>query len=179
MKKHIFSVLLALFCYTFISAQDTLPTEIQLNPSGNLNRVVYKVSINDGVKKKRYLWGITDSTITLGTSRDNPNKGLRTIPAEQINWIKVRKEGKIGIGIGAGMAIGGLIGYIYGYTTADKSDTFFSPDFYGKIAALPVIPIGGILGGILAGRRPRMNIDGRRTVLAAEKQNLKQYLRWK
>ncbi len=186
MKKYIFTTILALFCRLLVSAQDTPPTDIQHIQPELLNRAVYKVWINDDVSKKWYLWGITDSTFVLGTSPDNPNTGIKIIPVEQVKRLKTRKVGSFANGFLLGGAIAGLAGYIGGNAQGDDPPCtdFICLDrrtakVKGIITALIIAPIGMVVGCIAGGYKHVTTIKGSRAVLAAEKQNLRKYQRWR
>ncbi len=186
MKKYTFTALLAFICHAMVSAQDTPPTEAQHIQPELLNRAVYKVWINDDVGKKWYLWGITDSTLVLGTSPDNPNTGIEVIPVEQVKWLKTRKVGRIANGAAIGAGIAGLAGFIGGNAQGDDPPcTDFiclnsrTAEVKGIITALLIAPIGMVVGCIAGGYKHVTTINGSRAVLAAEKQNLRQYLRWR
>ncbi len=189
MKKYIFTTILILFCRALVSAQDTPPPEMQHVQPELLNPVVYKVWIDNEVRKKWYLWGITDSTLILGTSPDNPNTGLDTIPVEQVTWLKTRKVGSVAKGLAIGAGVAGLGGAIGGYekgddpppprATIDRIVFSYTAKQKARYAAILLTPVGMIVGGIVGSVKDVTTLNGSRALLAAEKQNLKQYLRWK
>ncbi len=180
MKKIVFTVLFALLCAVGIWAQET-PSTKQPVQRELLKTEVYKVWVNDGDYRTWYLWGVTDSTVTLGTSAYNPKENAKTIPVEKLKWVKTRMSGAIGIGIVSGLGLAGFLGYAIGYSQGEEDDCIFciSAHTMGKLIGILSAPVGALVGGIIGSSIKTITINGSRATLAAEKERLKRYERWK
>lgn len=180
MKRIVFTVFFALLCAVGIWAQGT-PLKKQPVLRDSLKAGVYKVWVNDGDYRTWYLWGVTDSTVTLGTSAYNPKENTKTIPVEKLKWVKTRMSGAIGAGITSGFVLSGFLGYAIGHSRGDDGNCIFcfSAHQKGMFIGILSIPVGAVVGGIIGSSIKTITINGSRATLAAEKERLKQYERWK
>lgn len=185
MKKLFLTALLPWLCLTFLQAQDQpLPPVVSPPTQDTLKNKLYAVWMNESIFKKRYLWGLTDSTITLGTNPKRPRTGLVTYPIEEVKWLNVRREKNVLCGAGIGFATGAAIGFIIGYAEGDDR---CNPGSWcileltarqkGSFVAMLGAPIGAMVGGVLGSIRTKIPINGSRNTLAQQRKELEQYRR--
>lgn len=98
-----------------------------------------------------YLRNLSDSTMTLCTSRYRADTGLRVYPVEQVQWVKIREEGSILRGVGRGALFGFALGFVYGFLRGDNSPCKengicirISPFQSGLIYSLITTPVGAV-----------------------------------
>lgn len=181
MKKRFLTALLFLSYFTFLTAQSPTPT----SKPQELNKQIYHVWVDGPIKQRRYLWEVTDSTITLGTNARRPEIGKQVYRVEEIKWIKFRHAHAIGRGIllGGGIALttGILAGVAQGNDTP-KPETicvFCTAEEKSKLNALLLTPVGMVIGGAVGGRKIKVPLDGSRATLARQKKDFAKYLRYK
>lgn len=135
-------------------------------------------SIADG-----YLHQLSDSTLTLSTSRNSVNPDLRVFPVEQVEVIKYRKRGSIARGILSGALVGLFAGFGYGLMQGDdppcKSDQWvcvrFSATQKGMFYSAITVPAGALVGGIIGSFKTEINIGGSRSEYARQREQLERF----
>jgi hypothetical protein len=181
MKKFILAPLLFLSYFTLLTAQTPTPTP----KSQELNKQIYHVWVDGPIKQRRYLWDVTDSTITLGTNARRPEIGQQVYRVEAIKWIKFRHVHAIsrGILLGGGIALttGILAGIAQGNDTPQPESicVFCKAEDKAKLNALLLTPVGMVIGGAVGGRKIKVSIDGSRAILAQRNKDFVKYLRYK
>lgn len=129
-----------------------------------------------------YLRNLSDSTMTLCTSRYRADTGLRVYPVEQVQWVKVRERQSIVRGIGRGALFGFAVGFVYGLLQGDNSPCKesgicirFSPLQSGLIYSVVTTPIGAVAGGILGSFKTKITIGGSRSEYARQRAELEKH----
>lgn len=182
MRKNLLVALISGLCFTFLQAQDqSLPQKTAGITQDTLKKRVYYVWVNSTKYYGRYLWEITDSTLTVGTSKKKSNIGLQTYTAEQVNWVKFRTRGRWAKGAAIGFFAGAAVGFISGYAQGDDEPCylcfFTKAEEKGAILAIPGALGGAIFGGIIGGLKRKIPINGSRNTLAQQRKKLEQYKR--
>lgn len=173
MKKNLLVALISGLCFTFLQAQDQSETQNTFTKS-------YFVWVNSTASNVRYLWDITDSTITVGSSKKRSDMSLKTYNVEQVKWVKFRQKGSVEIGVIIGLLAGTVVGYLSGFAQGDDdpSNYFaFTAETKGTILAIPGALGGAIIGGIIGGLKRKIPINGSRNTLAQQRKKLEQYKR--
>jgi hypothetical protein len=174
MKKNLLVALISGLCFTFLQAQDQSATQNTFTKS-------YFVWVNSTASNVRYLWDITDSTITVGSSKKRSDMSLKTYNVEQVKWVKVRQKGSVEIGVIIGLLAGTVVGYISGYAQGDDEPCTIcfalDAETKGTILAIPGALGGAIIGGIIGGLKRKIPINGSRNTLAQQRKKLEQYKR--
>ncbi len=181
MKKIFLVVLLPWLCLDFLQAQDQpLPPVVSPPTHDTLKNRIYAVWVNGSIFKKRYLWNLTDSTITLGTNPKRPRTGLVTYPIEEVKWLNVRREKNVLLGAGIGFVTGAAIGYAEGDDRCNPGSWCLfelTAGQKGLFVAMLGAPVGAMVGGVLGSIRTKIPINGSRNTLAQQRKALEQYRR--
>ena len=173
MRKNLLAALIPWLCLTFLQAQDPSATQ-------NTNTKSYLVWVNSTASNVRYLWDITDSTITVGSSKKRSDMRLKTYTAEQVKWVKFRQKGSVGRGAFLGVLAGATVGFISGFSQGDDDPANFisiTAEAKGTMLAIPGAVGGAIIGCLIGCIKTKIPINNSRNTLTEQRKVLEKYKR--
>jgi|GEM_PF-3482207 len=129
-------------------------------------------SMDSPVVKIGYLQSLSDSSMTIHRGWYVKPREQQTFQAEQIQWVKFRKEGKVLRGVGIGAALGLTTGIIWGVALGDDPPCGPPPLYFcfsltrfqkGMFISLISVPVGALVGGLVRSGKTKFTLDGRRS----------------
>lgn len=124
----------------------------------NLNSI--KVVMKDGTSKSGLVVQADTGKLTLKRYKNNTRKfDLVPILYRDIDFIKIRKRGAIGLGVALGGLIGGLVGGAIGNAT-EPPNQYFMKGLHTASSATGGVILGAIVGGVLCGIKGKYPIHG-------------------
>lgn len=122
---------------------------------------VYKVWVELKNKDniKGYLIQLKDSAIVIV---ENSLTEPLPVSIANIEELKFRRKGKIGMGLGIGAGAGLVLGAITGYASGDDEPGFFSMTAEDKavVSGILLVPVGAGIGALVATGRSKYPIHG-------------------
>ena len=119
------------------------------------------------------IYDFNDSTIiitSVNSKQDLKNHNLifQKIPVTSIEYLKIRRKGKVGSNALIGAIICGTSGAIIGYSIGDDDPSncgswgnpCFSASDYAAMYGIPLFIVGGIAGAVAGVRHTHISIDG-------------------
>jgi hypothetical protein len=139
---------------------------------------VWIKKINVSKPEHGYLSNCSDSTLTLNYTYNLRQQNFSTTPVNQIEYVAFRKLDKPA----NGTLLGAFSGFIVGFTTGlmlgdDPPNQWFRMDKEQKGVAISIftLPIGAIVGGLIAKRKIYYYIDGSSASYARQKEKIRRY----
>ena len=138
---------------------------------------VYKlwVELKNQDVVKGYLIQLKDDAIVIV---ENSSTEPETISIANIEELKFRRKGKIGMSLGIGAGAGLLAGAIVGYASGDDEPGFFSMTAEDKAigSGILLLPVGAGIGAVVGTGRTKYPIHGELKNYANYRMELDKYI---
>ncbi len=152
------ALIVLLFGIPFTVCCQLPKTEYERSSVYNLNSI--KVVMKDGASMSGLVVQADTGKLTLKRYKNNTRKfDLVPILYRDIDFIKIRKRGAIGLGVALGGLVGGLVGGAMGNAT-EPPNQYFMKGLHTASSATGGVILGAIVGGGLCGIKGKYPIHG-------------------
>jgi small nuclear ribonucleoprotein (snRNP)-like protein len=137
-----------------------IPFSYGLNAQNNSKKIqIHKVWVKtmDGTKTTGVLYSADEQSIKISKNNSFSNSNLIVIESEKIDFIKIRRKGKIGKGAWIGAASGAGFGVVLGIAATDDNDW---DGVAGTVSGLFFGIVGTGVGAIVGSNKKKIQING-------------------